>query len=129
MSYIDLEFLKGKTLSKVEGDREGSDEIILSFTDGTSYAMNHQQDCCESVQVEEIIGSMQGLIGEPLLVAEESSREVDDSDDDWNDLQMWTFYKFATVNDHCTVRWRGASNGYYSVGVDIYEITGGKGRW
>ena len=41
--------------------------------------MYHEQDCCESVYLEEIIGDLDDLIGSPITMAEEIS-QVGESD-------------------------------------------------
>jgi len=58
------------------------------------------------------------LIGEPLVVAEEVSNEVNE-DSDLELESRWTFYKFDTIRGGVTIRWVGESNGYYSTEVNI----------
>jgi hypothetical protein len=80
----------------------------------------HYQDCCESVSIEDIVGDLSDLVGEPLLIAEEVSGETPaDFDKDYHESVTWTFYKFATRKGYVDVRWLGESNGYYSESVDL----------
>lgn len=117
--------LKGKILSHVE---QVSDERLVFVTpNGTRYEMFHEQDCCEHVYIESIEGDLNDLIGSTLLIAEEVS-DSDFSDSDVkmgvdNGLQKWTFYKFATLKGYVTIRWFGASNGYYGVDVTFKQLT------
>lgn len=116
--------LVGKTITAI--DNRG-DEIIIACSDGTSYRQYHSQDCCEGVSVEDVIGDMEDLIGEPVLEAEEStSNENPDDGVDrtgmCQDSFTWTFYKLATRKGRVTIRWYGSSNGYYGEGVDFEEI-------
>ena len=123
---MDLQKILGKTLIKITAI-EGEDEIRFFCSDGTEYKMYHDQDCCESVTIEDICGELDSLIGSPLLMAEEASSDkapegvtpgyTDDS-------STWTFYKFATVKGYVTIRWFGTSNGYYSESVTFREIEG-----
>lgn len=106
--------LLGKTLTKVE--RVGDDQIRFHAADGCEFLMDHHQDCCESVYIEDICGDLEDLIGNPVLVAEEVSQDDPNPDDGCG---MWTFYKVATVKGWVDIRWYGSSNGYYSVAVDF----------
>jgi hypothetical protein len=78
----------------------------------------HQQDCCETVRINDIVGDLQDLVGEPLLVAEEV-KGATEPDEEHYESYTYTFYKFATRKGYVDVRWLGESNGYYSEGVDL----------
>lgn len=115
--------LLGKTLVKID-NADGS-ELRFTLDTGEQYRMYHEQDCCESVSIEDIIGELDDLIGAPLLMAEEVSSDDDPPDilkESHNDLYAWTFYKFATIKGYVTIRWYGESNGYYSVSVDFERV-------
>jgi hypothetical protein len=114
-----FEDLKGMTLARVDvaADKES---ITLGTTDGRIFRQHHRQDCCESVSVEDIAGDLSDIIGEPLLLAEESSREAEPGE--VGESGTWTFYKLATIKGSVTIRWLGESNGYYSEDVDVSEI-------
>ena len=117
---MDVEQVVGLIAVSIEGAEYGSEEITFKFEGGSTLALYHSQDCCESVGVEEVIGDIADLIGSPLLLAEVVSHDNETpegcegpkgySDDSYT----WTFYKFATVKGHVTLRWFGTSNGYYS---------------
>jgi hypothetical protein len=79
--------------------------------------MEHSQDCCESVYIENIDGDLDDLIGNPILHAEASTKD----DPEAGEVGMWTFYKIATVKGWVDIRWYGSSNGYYGIGVDLDE--------
>ena len=123
MSYFDkffnVDVLKGKTLSSVNGG-VGYGEIVFVTSEGETYRMYHDQDCCESVSVEDIVGDLQDLVGSEILVAEEVEGESPaDFDEKYYDSYTWTFYKFATRKGYVDIRWLGSSNGYYSEGVSF----------
>ncbi len=120
MEQARFEDLKGKTLTRIDVDKTGYDHQIDFFTeDGLHYVMRHYQDCCESVTIEDICGELAHLLNEPILLAEEVTK--DEPDSEWGDIAMWTFYKLSTNRGSVTIRWHGSSNGYYSVGVSFYE--------
>jgi hypothetical protein len=126
MSYLEVKELIGKTLTKIDVDMEG-DEIIFTCDNGDKYKMYHDQDCCESVIIDDINGDINDLIGSPLLVAEElvsqdknpiGVKKPKYQDDSFT----WTFYKLATIKGYVDIRWYGDSNGYYSESVDFKKI-------
>ena len=128
--------LLGKTLSRIE---VRDDELYLETTEGTAYKLYHEQDCCETVTIEDICGDLGDLIGSPLVQVSEISFE-DEKDlpevervrrqieranalDNYEDeSQTWTFYKLGTNKGSVTIRWYGSSNGYYSESVDFGEV-------
>ena len=117
----------GETLTAVKGAEAGSDEVHFATASGRTFRMWHQQDCCESVSVNEIVGDIADLIGSPLTMAEEVSSDdgIDESTkpQPYSDSWTWTFYRFATIKGYVTLRWLGESNGYYSESVDFIETT------
>lgn len=122
MAYVNISDFLGLTFTSIEGAHAHSDEIIFTADDGRSWRMYHEQDCCENVQVEEVIGDATDLIGTPITLAEESSAEQGEPAPDCPESWTWTFYKLATIKGYVTLRWLGESNGYYSESVDIREL-------
>lgn len=117
----ELKDLIGKTLTKVE--QVGDDEIVFITNEGKRYKLYHLQNCCESVTVEDIVGDLADLVGEPILVAEEatSDKNPEGVTKEYQDSFTWTFYKFATRKGYVDIRWYGESNGYYSESVYFEE--------
>ena len=113
---MDISILKGKILKGIE--RVEDRELIFDCTDGTKYRMFHEQDCCESVTIDDINGNLEDLINETIIMAEESSNEGSTKISTFT----WTFYRLATVKGYVNIKWYGESNGYYSEGVDFKEI-------
>ena len=126
--YCEVTVLKGLTLSSVSTD--GNEEILFETVDGDIYKMYHSQDCCESVYIESIVGDLEDLVGEEILVAEANENLFDilkntgNDDDNGDDSYTWTFYKFATRKGYVDIRWYGSSNGYYSESVDFVKVQG-----
>ncbi len=120
--------LVGKTLVKI--DRNDSsfhgDELLFTTDTGEEYVMYHEQDCCESVRIEDIIGELDDLLNSPILMADESFSGGDDKDGHYYESCTWTFYKLATIKGYVTIRWYGESNGYYSETADFRKISNGK---
>ncbi len=108
----------GSTLVTVQG-KVGDDVLSFHTTDGRVFRFFHDQDCCETVSVEDITGDLEDLLGSPLVEAE----EVDNTDAPEIDCESytWTFYRFGTAKGSVTVRWLGTSNGYYSESVYFEE--------
>jgi hypothetical protein len=114
--------LLGRVLYRVTAD---GDQLKLYLSDTNYVVFYHQQDCCESVYIEDICGDLQDLVGAPLLVAEEVSNYDAEPLYESEESYTWTFYKFATRKGYVDVRWYGSSNGYYSesVSVDFVDTT------
>lgn len=91
------------------------DKITFTQATGSRFIMHHEQDCCESVYIEDICGNVNDLVGAPILIAEMRERK----DQDAYESGTWSFYEFATNKGSVTIRWYGESNGYYSESVDI----------
>ena len=51
--------LIGKTLIEIE--KINDEELIFHCTSGEKYRMFHDQDCCESVHIEDICGDLEDL--------------------------------------------------------------------
>ena len=104
--------LVGKTVTGIslDADRE---RLLFRCAGCMTLVMWHEQDCCESVTLDDIAGDMDDLIGAEIKQAEESmsAEEHDDGS------ATWTFYKIRTIKGDVTLRWYGQSNGYYSESV------------
>jgi len=94
-----IDELIGKTLTAVSGE-VGGEAIVFTTDDGAVYQMAHLQDCCESVQIEDICGDLQDLVGSPIVSAEESCSDKNPEGitvPDHQDSFTWTFYRIATA--------------------------------
>jgi hypothetical protein len=130
MSYLNtrdvpFETLLGKTLLLVAKDKH-NEAIVFVTSDGAIYYQFHQNDCCESVTIEDINGDFADLVGTPILLAEEATsteRPDDVPEPEYkDDSQTWTFYRLATVKGAVIIRWYGTSNGYYSESVSFVQV-------
>lgn len=117
---MEISELIGKTIVEIQ---KGNDRTDFKCSDGSAYAMYHNQDCCESVSIEDVIGDLSDLLNNPIILAEEStSSESPEGKPSDSESQTWTFYKLATVKGYVTIRWWGTSNGYYSESVDFEKV-------
>lgn len=123
MSFEDL---VGKTFVKVEHrantGRYENEAIVFHMEDGSNYVLTHEQDCCESVYLEDMEGELSYLENTPILYAEEVdgvTPAIEDGDYVPESF-TWTFYKISTIKGTVDLRWYGESNGYYSESVDLY---------
>lgn len=119
-----IDDMLGIVFTSVEAD---ADEMRFKCDEGI-FTFLHYQDCCEGVEINDIAGDLQDLVGEPLLIAEESQGETpaDYKFEYEPESYTWTFYKFATRKGYVDVRWLGTSNGFYSERVSLeFNPTGG----
>jgi hypothetical protein len=142
---IDFDTLVGETLSEIRID-ESKEYIVFVTDNGEVFKMFHPQFCCEIVQLEDVVGDIEDIIGSPILMAEEVSNNgegrtdrnfkegdaerikvgywpkgVDKPTDRAPDSYTWTFYKLGTIKGTVTLRWYGTSNGCYSESVDFVK--------
>jgi hypothetical protein len=110
---VDVSEMLNQTFTRVTSDVE----TVTFENDKVRYVLYHDQDCCESVVVEEIIGDLEDLENLPLLIAREDTN-VEDPGTCNSESYTWTFYNFATYKGYVTIRFLGESNGYYS--EDVY---------
>lgn len=98
-----------------------SEDVLYFVFDEIIAIWNHEQDCFDSVYIEDIEGDLKNLIGAPLVMAETYYHEADTYDGS----ETYTYYTFATVKGRVVIRWYVESNGYYSESVDMTTIN----RW
>lgn len=116
--YEDISVLLGKTL--IDVNKTGN-SITFITSEGESYLMYHEQDCCESVDIEDIDGDLDDLKDSPITLAEKSTSD-ENPKTKYDDSFTWTFYRLATVKGYVNIRWYGSSNGYYSESVSFIKL-------
>ena len=107
--------MQHKTIKAIH--REDNIRLWFLTTDNYLFLMYHAQNCCESVEIEDICGDLEDLIDTPIIIAEERTQ-----DNGWNNghsSSTWTFYELQTLKGNVTIRWYGTSNGYYSETADM----------
>lgn len=108
-NHVNVSEMLDQTFTRVVEDGES----VTFENDKVRYVLYHDQDCCESVVVEDIIGDLEDLENLPLLIArEDTNAEGEDLPKEAS--YTWTFYNFATYKGYVTIRFLGTSNGYYS---------------
>jgi hypothetical protein len=117
-----FEDLQGRVLTRIE--KINDDELRFHLTDDHYVRLYHEQDCCESVTIEDVVGDLDDLVGTPLLLAEEVDNYDEEPSEEYYESYTWTYYRFRTIKGSVDIRWYGSSNGYYSERVDC-EIVGG----
>jgi len=107
--------LVNKMFDSVE--RKG-DTIVFKNAE-EEYRLEHFQDCCETVYIDDLCGDLKDLENVPIFMAEESSQEIDPEDPNYNSYEWckYTFYRFWTSKGAVVIRWQGSSNGYYGIEV------------
>ena len=125
MNFSDLQ---GKTLVSIKGG-EGDEVIYFTTTEGEEYRLIYHQHCCASCCIEDIVGDLADLIGNPILVAEEVNDDGDGSLSEYDESYTWTYYKLNTIKGGVTIRWYGSSNGYYSEKATFEKLIEGNWTW
>ncbi|UNY40412.1 hypothetical protein KLEP7_gp120 [Pseudaeromonas phage vB_PpeM_ KLEP7] len=118
MYYQSIDCLVGETIVDIVGLSQYSDEIVFVCESGKRVKMYHEQDCCESVSLEDFNGDISDLIGAVVISAEERTKRGNMDEDDYESV-TYTFYDIQTNKGSLWLRWCGSSNGYYSESVNI----------
>jgi len=137
--------LVGKVFTEVN---KIEDEIIFVCENGDRYKLYHDQDCCESVTIDDIVGDLLDLVGAPILKAEEINSddftekylasftlkneygsEVNSDGDYKPESVTFTFFKLATIKGYVDIKFHGESNGYYSESADFAYMKFGSSKW
>lgn len=92
--------LNGLILKSITGMTQGDEVVVIETECGRTFRMYQSQDCCESVYICDVVGDVPDLIGTPILMAEESTKDDPENDE----LGMWTFYKLATRKGYVDLR-------------------------
>lgn len=119
---IEVESLIGEVLTHVDTDEKNS-QIMLTTESGKIIKIFHDQDCCETVSIEDTEGDWHNLVGKVIVEATHESVKEGDPPPEYPDSWTRTTLKFRVSNATLISRWIGESNGYYSESVDIENIT------
>lgn len=120
MNNVFLNELVGKKVCEMKGQIKDQDFLIKTEC-GYTFNFYHNQDCCESVYLENIIGDINDILGHEIILAQEeiNNDEIQDSDVFNQDSFTWTYYRLASEKGLVVLRFYGTSNGYYSEGITI----------
>ena len=119
-----LQGLVGLEISEVIGLEEDSEVVKIVTADGSVGIFYHEQDCCETVNLNDFEFSGSSFEGAVILSAEEVEGECENLlPEGYYDSFTWTFYKICTTKGELWMRWFGESNGYYSESVDFILLS------
>lgn len=115
--------LKGKVFSDIKADNE---RVTFYINDIARYSLYHVQSCCETVEIDDIVGDLSDLIGKEIIKAEEIQSDTDLPDgisEDYFESWTYSFYYLHTLDSCVTIKFFGTSNGYYSETAELYDLT------
>lgn len=99
--------------------------ITFLTNEGEKYLMYHEQDCCEDVLVDDIVGDLDDIKNTEILSAEVVTQNPKNIKGHIpkDDSETWTFYHIRSIKGTVSIKWWGSSNGYYSEDVKIIQTT------
>jgi hypothetical protein len=119
----EFEILKGHTLKNHILYDTNEDGFILTIKskNGYIFRFSHEKDCCEDVYLEDGFEDLLDIVKsrEEIQFAEKIIHKVEFNEDVDEERIQYTFYKLRTRSYSCTLRFYGASTGYYSEDVDF----------
>lgn len=95
-NHVDVEEMLNQTFTLVRA----TNDTVTFENDKVRYTLYHQDDCCESVYVEDIIGDLEDLENLPLLISREDTN-AEDPGTCQGESYTWTFYNFAILQGLC----------------------------
>ena len=104
-----------------QGELQGSVSAVL-FTNNIDehYAMYHEQDCCETVEVDGIYGDLVGIKGNNVVSCDRmtfSGPNHTEKRGYYEESVTVSIYKIVYRGGEMTIKWYGESNGYYDESV------------
>jgi len=102
---------------KLTRSEDLDDNIKFYLANGKVVTIRHDQDCCEEVVIDDIVGNLDNLLYNPLLRVD---KKVYHADTNYGESETWTFYTLATIKGYVDIKWHDSSNGYYSESVDSH---------
>ncbi len=120
VEIVTFNSLLGHTFTEVKNE---NGELHFKVNSSLWFEQKHEQDCCESVSIDDICGDLSDLENSTILIASEDSN-IDLSPKkgiEPHDSFTWTFYNIASQKGHVTIKWYGESNGCYSQEAYLYK--------
>jgi hypothetical protein len=114
---FDVSQFNGVTFQDVYFDPDG-DFILFKVSDNEIYQMYHYQECCEHVELDDIVGDVSDLIKCKVIHFEERTN----GNDTEHGSETWTFYDIQTEKGSINLKWHGDSNGHYSESVNLVRL-------
>lgn len=123
-NYANFFELKDAVITNITGLEINNDTVVITSDKGT-FHLTHLQDCCESVSINKVFGTVEGVLNSKVILAEEDNGA---NDPEWYtgryyDSHTWTSYKIKCENGNTLSFWYlGESNGYYGEGVTVTKL-------
>lgn len=125
---------------KIISAKQDDESVKIGLENGDHISLHHDQDCCESVTLEDSDGDIADSVGKRLLRISKRSGDIPQAEklkkiksvlrkgeDHYEDeSSTWTFIVVETSLETITYRFYGTSNGYYSEDVDIHLYKAGE---
>lgn len=123
----DMNPLIGQTIRAIECEKYkyGLIHTIIIVCDSCAFETSHNQSCCETVEVHDIIGDLNSLIGKRVInckIVESQKWPNDVEKYEYVDSFTWTTQIIQTKSTEVKIRWLGQSNGWYSEGIYFRRI-------
>ena len=102
----------GKVFTNIENT---GDALYFHCSDGEVIHMFHDQDCCDHVSIDSIVGDMEDIKNSPVVLF---VVHRDGGETEYGTFTV-TVFTIATAKGTVKIEWYGSSNGYYGEGVSL----------